>query len=85
MAPKNNDSGSRIFENDDPEAVDAELTDRLLASAAGLPRVCTLKTPPQALLRPLRWRPALQAPASGARPGAVSERAEGARVAERQR
>ena len=43
MASKNNDSGSRIFENDDPEAVEAELTDRLLASAAGLPRVCTLK------------------------------------------
>ena len=43
MAPKNNDSGSRIFENDDPEAVEAELTDRLLASAAGLPRVCGLK------------------------------------------
>jgi hypothetical protein len=43
MAAKNNDSGSRIFENADPEAVEDELTDRLLASAAGLPRVCALK------------------------------------------
>ena len=43
MAPKNNDSGSHIFESDDPEAVEAELTNRLLASAAGLPRVCGLK------------------------------------------
>jgi hypothetical protein len=43
MAPKNTDSGSRIFENDDPEAVEAELTERMLASAAGLPRVCALK------------------------------------------
>ena len=43
MSPKNNDNGSGIFENDDREAVEAELTDRLLASAAGLPRVCGLK------------------------------------------
>ena len=43
MTSQHNDNGSRIFESDDPEAVEAELTNRLLASAAGLPRVCALK------------------------------------------
>ena len=43
MASQHNDGGSGIFEDDDPEAVEAELTDRLLASAAGLPRVCALR------------------------------------------
>jgi hypothetical protein len=34
---------SRIFVSDDPEACEAELFDRLVASAAGLPHVCVLK------------------------------------------
>lgn len=34
---------SGIFENGDPDAFEAEFTDRMLASAAGLPRVCGLK------------------------------------------
>jgi hypothetical protein len=36
-------AGSRIFQNNDPEALEAELLDRLVASAAGLPRVCVRK------------------------------------------
>jgi len=33
----------RILLGDDPSACEAELFDRLVASAAGLPRVCVLK------------------------------------------
>jgi hypothetical protein len=43
MTSKNNDSGSHIFQNDDPEAFEAEFFDRMVASAAGLPRLCALK------------------------------------------
>ena len=35
--------GSGIFLTDDPEAFEAEFFDRMVASAAGLPLVCTLK------------------------------------------
>jgi hypothetical protein len=34
---------SRIFLDNDAEALEGELFDRLVASAAGLPRVCVLK------------------------------------------
>ncbi len=36
-------TGPRIFPGSDPEALEAELFDRVVASAAGLPRVCVLK------------------------------------------
>jgi len=43
MAPKHYQKEPGIFLNDDEELVKDEMTDRLLASAAGLPRVCSLK------------------------------------------
>ena len=43
MAPKHYQKGPGIFLNDDEEMVKEEMTDRLLASAAGLPRVCAFK------------------------------------------
>jgi hypothetical protein len=35
--------GLRTFSSSDPDALEAELFDRLVASAAGLPHVCRLK------------------------------------------
>ena len=45
MVAQNNGKagGSGIFASDDPEAFEAEFFDRMLASAAGLPRVCVFK------------------------------------------
>ena len=45
MAAPNNGkaAGSGIFASDDPEAFEAEFFNRMLASAAGLPRVCAFK------------------------------------------
>jgi len=43
MAAQHNGKGTGIFEDDHPEAFEAEFFNRMLASAAGLPRVCALK------------------------------------------
>ena len=43
MAAQHNGKGSGIFETDDPEAFEAEFFNRMLASAAGLPRLCAIK------------------------------------------
>ena len=46
MVAQNNGKAARrsgIFESDDPEAFEAEYFNRMVALAAGLPRVCALK------------------------------------------
>src|SRR5665647_555130 len=43
MAARHDGKGTGIFQDDDPEAFEAEFVNRMLASAAGLPRLCPLK------------------------------------------
>lgn len=43
MAARHNGEGAGIFQDVDPEAFEAEFFDRMVASAAGLPRVCVLQ------------------------------------------
>ena len=43
MAARHNGEGAGIFQDVDPEAFEAEFFDRMVASAAGLPRVCALQ------------------------------------------
>lgn len=43
MAARHDGKGTGIFQDDDPEAFEAEFVNRMLASAAGLPRLCPVK------------------------------------------
>ena len=43
MTARRDGNGTGIFQTDDPEAFEAEFFDHMIASAAGLPRVCAVK------------------------------------------